>query len=148
MYNKPYSKNAQQNRGQQTNQPEEERLLQEAKQILGSHYDTFLDTNKLDYNEYIASVKTFVGTKLQKSTTHQLRNIFSAAKKSNNVKTLFALRPKLAYTYGRSEKDVGVKMLCLVLDDLIQKVKTEEQRQEFLNFFEAIIAYHKFYGGK
>lgn len=60
MYNKPYSKNAQQNRGQQTNQPEEERLLQEAKQILGSHYDTFLDTNKLDYNEYIASVKTFV----------------------------------------------------------------------------------------
>ncbi|MFN3394132.1 MAG: type III-A CRISPR-associated protein Csm2, partial [Candidatus Thermochlorobacter sp.] len=46
-----------------------------------------------------------------------------------------------------SDKD-DVKEVMVLFDDLIEQVKTQEQLKAFQDFFEAIIAYHKFYGGK
>lgn len=91
-------------------------------------------------------------------STSQVRNIFSDIKKMDsferNRKDLILLRPKLAYVAGRHGKRRGRELfgaivdLQQVLDKCIQWVRDENSFQNFQNFFEAILAYHKFYGGK
>lgn len=63
------------------------------------------------------------------------------------------LRPKLAYQ-SRRERGRGVEVLSNVLDpclELIQVASTDKDRREyfgrFVDFFEAILAYHKAAGG-
>ena len=55
------------------------------------------------------------------------------------------LKPKLAYAAGRQNE---VKPLMEVLDPCMDKVKDEEDFLNFSRFVEAIVAYHRFYGGK
>ncbi|MBV7331743.1 type III-A CRISPR-associated protein Csm2 [Chloroflexi bacterium TSY] len=64
------------------------------------------------------------------------------------------MRPKLAYQAERERED-GVKGLKRILDpclELIQDATNSEQRKlyfdRFVDFFEAILAYHKAAGGK
>lgn len=60
------------------------------------------------------------------------------------------LRPKLAYQAGRNIAGLGY--LQAVLDPAIQLVTEDRSNLDrllrFVEFFEAILAYHKFYGGK
>ena len=49
------------------------------------------------------------------------------------------LRPKLAYA---ANKKPEVRPLQRVLDACIQKIKTADDFKRFVNFFEAILAYH------
>ena len=56
------------------------------------------------------------------------------------------LKPKLAYAAGRQKNEV--KPLMEVLDPCMDKVKDEEDFLNFSRFVEAIVAYHRFYGGK
>jgi CRISPR-associated protein Csm2 len=58
---------------------------------------------------------------------------------------LTLLRPKLAYQAARVQE---VNDLRQVLDPAIQKVNNQPERLHRLaDFFEAILAYHKFHGG-
>jgi len=58
------------------------------------------------------------------------------------------LRPKLAYQAARSTGR-GVQWLEQTLDPAIQLVERDRQRfRHFVDFFEAILAYHKAYGGQ
>ena len=54
------------------------------------------------------------------------------------------LKPKLAYAAGRQDE---VKPLMTVLEPCIDKVDSEEDFAHFHRFVEAIVAYHRFYGG-
>ncbi|KAB8145994.1 type III-A CRISPR-associated protein Csm2 [Chloroflexia bacterium SDU3-3] len=70
------------------------------------------------------------------------------------------LRPKLAYQYGRTggedkrgkEKDnqkVAMGILQQVLSNAVAIVNDDAAAfQRFVSFFEAILAYHRYYGGK
>jgi CRISPR-associated protein Csm2 len=62
---------------------------------------------------------------------------------------LTLLRPKLAYQVRRAE---GVEDLRAVLDPailLVTQYRSDPQRlTRFVEFFEAILAYHKFHGGQ
>lgn len=71
------------------------------------------------------------------------------------------LRPKLAYQYGRAggtdkafgqEKDmqkVGIGILQIILSDAIVVVGNDRAAfDRFINFFEAILAYHRASGGR
>jgi CRISPR-associated protein Csm2 len=106
-----------------------------------------------------------------KLSTNQIRNIFgtvrriemnwperpkSAAEKERARKAqreLLLLKPKMAYQAKR-ERGRGVQDLTRVLNDAIDQVEqgeaeTKRQRfQNFVDFFEAILAYHKAKGGK
>jgi len=69
------------------------------------------------------------------------------------VNTAEELGPKMAYR-ARRERGQGVERLRQVLDEAINEVlaapdeKEKNQRfQRFVEFFEAILAYHKAYGG-
>lgn len=65
---------------------------------------------------------------------------------------LILLKPKMAYANGRHNKKKnkpGFKLIVDCLSYAIDLVDGQKYRMEnFFNFFEAILAYHKAEGGK
>ena len=131
---------------------EEARFDAELKgQFSESYSGFFKDLQSTDnYNLHIEKLKSFMQSLLGRSeniTTSQLRNIFSVAKRAKKKEDLFFMRPKLAYAYGRADKD-ELKKLLFFLDKQIKSVKEDLDVKKFQELFEAIVAYHKYYGGK
>jgi CRISPR-associated protein Csm2 len=64
---------------------------------------------------------------------------------------LLLLKPKLAYQAARHKKQTGgqgMDLLKDVLSDAIERVGEDRERfRHFVDFFEAILAYHRAYGG-
>jgi len=88
-----------------------------------------------------------------KLTTSQIRNVFGSVKKMEmkgfDQDELLLLKPKLAYAANRPGAKPGTSDLRKVLSTAIDFVGDEEGRfQNFCNFFEAILAYHRAAGGK
>jgi len=87
--------------------------------------------------------------------TSQIRRIFSEFKKlhteikSGKVERIrekvLLLKPRLAYVAGRHAE---AKPLTNVLSEGIKKIADLEDYERFFQLFEAILAYHKYYGGK
>ena len=90
--------------------------------------------------------KTFVTS--AKLTTNQLRKFFGEVKRQQmegfNETDFILLKPKLAYAVGRA-KDPKAKIndFYLVIANAIDRVKNEKQFKNFIQIFEAIVAYHK-----
>ncbi len=137
-------------KGKGNYQSEEDRHRQRVIQAFGPNYQQFLLTNGgADYNAYVDRVKSYVEKNKQNFTSSQLRNIFSKVKSLREAKEAWKLRPNLAYAAGRSDKP-GTKEIVWLLDDLIRTIGPDDKDklENFKNFFEAVIAYHKYYGGK
>ena len=104
-----------------------------------------------------------IGTSLARQlTTSQIRNIFGtvrqiemswtarATEKEQKyaARQLILLKPKLAYQAKR-ERGKGVQELANVLIPAIDLVSDNRHRfQNFVDFFEAILAYHTAAGGQ
>lgn len=104
-----------------------------------------------------------LGTSLARQlTTSQIRNVFGTVRqiemnwgprateqqRRNAARQLILLKPKLAYQAKR-ERGRGVQELADVLIPAIDQVGDDRQRfQNFVDFFEAILAYHTAAGGK
>jgi len=112
--------------------------------------DDILNSNRTDENQYLNNVKALVGNLHRDISSSQLRNVFSRVKNLKTPKELYSLRPKLAYVYGRPNTKFGMQKIIEILDEIIVDVKSETQLKLFIDFFETIIAYHKYYeaGGK
>ena len=124
----------------------EEKAQEEIKKRFGENcIDEILSEKKGNYNDYIGNIKTYVEDNVKGITTSQLRNVFSRIKKvkPENLDDLYILRPKLAYVSGRSANKM--KTLIFLLDQLIIKTDNSKKLVQFQAFFEAIIAYHKYY---
>jgi CRISPR-associated protein Csm2 len=100
--------------------------------------------------------------------TSQIRNIFSEVRTIEQsiwglaedqplprdvLRDLLMLRPKLAYQFGRSsghqEQKVAMGVLTTVLSESIALVGDNQRAfRNFVDFFEAILAYHRRYGGR
>jgi CRISPR-associated protein Csm2 len=91
-------------------------------------------------------------------STSQIRNIFYEVKrmKYEQKHELYLLRPKLAYIAGRHGHRTregmvgGIVQLQMIMDNaIIQVLKSENEKclDQFKDFFEAVLAYHKYYGG-
>lgn len=84
-------------------------------------------------------------------TTSQIRNIYSAVKKMQmkgklDTHKLLMLKPKLAYAAKRHGG--GVNTLKDVLTQAIDLVGNDSENfNRFVDFFEAILAYHRAHGG-
>lgn len=102
-----------------------------------------------------------------KVTTNQLRNVYSTitkiktdynknknANKDNAkiIRDLTLLKPKLAYIKGRDSRNKGIEAFYnLVVGAIDQTIKSKNfivSIENFFEFMEALVAYHKFYGGK
>ena len=88
-------------------------------------------------------------------TTSQIRNIYGAVKKMQmkgefDTHKLAMLKPKLAYAAKRHERQSrGINTLKDVLTQAIDHVENDSKKfNRFVDFFEAILAYHKSYGGR
>lgn len=86
-------------------------------------------------------------------STSQIRNILDEIqripKKENFEKIknrLNLLRPKLAYAAGRHRG--RVKDFREIVEEAIKLVRAPEHFANFRNFIEAIVAYHRYHGGK
>jgi CRISPR-associated protein Csm2 len=88
-------------------------------------------------------------------STSQIRNVFGEVKRlqmkrfdEQTARELILLKPKLAYQAGRHDR-TKVPQLADVLSKAIDRVGSDQARFEhFVDFFEAILAYHKAHGGK
>ena len=85
-------------------------------------------------------------------TTAQIRNVFGVVKQMQmsgfDPKKFILLKPKLAYAAARANKR-GAEDFRNVISMAIDAVgESEENFQRFVDFFEAILAYHKAAGGK
>jgi CRISPR-associated protein Csm2 len=105
-------------------------------------------------------------------TTSQIRVIFSAVRMIEQdtrdlapevelpvatQRSIRMLRPKLAYQYGRVEgydddpKKAAMGAMTKILSDSIAIALEQDSQarfQNFIDFFEAILAYHRRYGGR
>ena len=117
-----------------------------------------------EFAEYIAKrlKKVQVGKKTvdESVTTSQIRHVFTKLKgieakgglnsPEKRIEFLM-LKPLLAYSLGRHKK-TGLKQLKKRLDwgiDAVLAARDEQQKRfkHFCKLFEAILAYHKAYGG-
>lgn len=99
-------------------------------------------------------------------TTNQIRALFgevrhiqgqlSTGDQTRALRKLILLKPKMAYRAqrDRGRQGIGVKKLVDILDPAIDIVVNEPDKeaqrqhfQQFVDFFEAILAYHKSHGG-
>jgi CRISPR-associated protein Csm2 len=95
-------------------------------------------------------------------TTSQIRNVFGTVRQiqmmwvpqatpqqqQQATRQLLLLKPKLAYQ-ARRERGKGVEILNNVLSPAIDLVGDDRGRfQNFVDFFEAILAYHTAAGGQ
>ena len=110
-----------------------------------------------EFGTYLAKSgdMTTNGKVVQPLTTSQLRRFFGEVKRQQmnkefNKTEFILLKPKLAYAVGRAREKGQSKITDFntVIADAIDKVTDGKQFKNFVNIFEAIVAYHKAAGGK
>lgn len=122
-------------------------LAEEVKsKFFKEHYTELLNmSNSTNLDKILSTIEDFVAEEGKNLSTSQLRNIYDKAIKAESQNELKLIRPNLAYIAGRSTNDKE-KTLLAFIDLLIKEVKSDDQVNEFKTFFEAVVAYHKFYG--
>lgn len=109
-----------------------------------------------DY-DYVASNPQNKARDKYKLTTSQIRNVYSEIKRiqsrsyDNEVNRFYLLKPKVAYATARatSSKEYGMGMFKeQIFDEAFQYVKDAKTYENFCNLMEAVLAYHRYYGGK
>ena len=127
----------------------------EIKKWIGSTFDKETILYAEDFGKYLVK---------ERLTTSQIRNIFGEVKRLQGTlqgkdsldakikKDFLMLRPKLAYAAKRAGSR-GIDALKDVLDNAHKAVDLEgkhlkKQFENFVDFFEAILAYHKAAGGR
>jgi len=95
-----------------------------------------------------------------KLTNSKIRSIYGEIKRiqmgefEKERSSFYLLRPKVAYALGREKASKGNKgyegleLFKIIFDESSKSVSDTESFKNFCNLFEAILAYHKAYGGK
>lgn len=84
----------------------------------------------------------------------QIRNVFGEIKRIQMVgdfnkskSSFYLLKPKVAYAYGRNKSE-GLKIFKDIFDSSFKYVNDNNTYNNFCNLMEAILAYHRAFGGK
>ena len=95
----------------------------------------------------VNTVKSFMERNARFVTANQLRNVYARIRASKNNDELPMLRVKLAYIKGKSDRrSKGFHQLLDLLDEMIVAVGEDDKaRKQLERFFEAVLAYHKYY---
>lgn len=121
-----------------------------------------MDFIKSDANakELVTTAETLAQAIQKDVSTSQIRNAYGTVKKlemageltPQTYRQILLLKPKLAYARGRAEgrKKDSYQKLESALGEAIDAIDSHdvETFRRFCQFFEAILAYHKAYGGK
>jgi len=110
-----------------------------------------IDEQSILFSEFFGRYLVFLDL-----STSQIRNVYGEIlrlkMKGFDKNSLILLKPRLAYSTERKGTD-GSKEFRKKIEKALDKVifSTENQEalfQNFANFFEAILAYHRSFGGK
>ena len=102
--------------------------------------------------EYAEKAGEFMAT--NGLTNSKIRSIYGEIKRiqmgefEKEKSSFYLLKPKVAYALGRDDKNEGLKLFKMVFDKASGFVNDQKSYHNFSNFIEAILAYHKAYGGK
>ncbi len=105
-----------------------------------------------DMVKYSESAGKFMAK--NKLTNSKIRNIYGEVKRIQMGKydkervSFLLLRPKVAYALAREPENNGLALFKRVFDEASNCVTDQKSFNNFCNFFEAILAYHKAFGGK
>ena len=87
-------------------------------------------------------------------TNSKIRSIYGEIKRIQSGEfeklksSFYLLKPKVAYALGRDKNNKGLQLFKAVFDKCYTDVKDKQTYENFCNFIEAILAYHKAFGGK
>lgn len=101
--------------------------------------------------EPLVTAAETLGRKLARNLkTSQIRKVYGAVKTMQmseefNRNELIMLKPKLAYAAARKSE---VEALKDTLTEAINEVDNKKKFKNFVDFFEAILAYHQAFGGE
>ena len=107
------------------------------------------DVKMIEFTERIG--KYMADNKL---TNSKIRSIYGEIKRiqmgefEKEKASFFLLRPKVAYALGRDDKNKGLEMFKILFDTCYNVVIDKKTFINFCNMIEAVLAYHKSYGGK
>lgn len=136
------------NRNQRSNRGQFDKKFESSwiSQKDGFNNDTIIFAEK--FGEYLAK---------NQLTTSQIRNIYGEVKRiegkssSEAKKDFLMLRPKMAYASKRAGGR-GIEAFKDVMDlahlAVLENEDFEDNFKNFCDFFEAVLAYHKAYGGR
>ena len=86
-------------------------------------------------------------------TNSKIRSIYGEIKRiqmgvfEKEKSAFYLLKPKVAYALGRDDKNEGLRLFKKIFDKCSVDVSDQKSYQNFCGFIEAILAYHKAYGG-
>lgn len=87
-------------------------------------------------------------------TSSKIRNVYGEVKRiqmagyEKEKTSFYLLKPKMAYALGRDKNVKGLDLFKRLFDKCFDCVKDEKTYKNFCNFIEALIAYHRSFGGK
>ena len=87
-------------------------------------------------------------------TNSKIRSVYGEMKRiqmgdfDKEKASFYLLRPKVAYALGRDKDNRGLQMFKKMFDECALNVTDKKSFLNFCNVFEAVLAYHKAYGGK
>lgn len=89
-----------------------------------------------------------------KLSNSKIRSIYGEIKRiqmgsfEKEKPSFYLLKPKVAYSVARDDKNEGLKLFQKIFDKCYDLVVDQHTFLNFCNLFEAILAYHKFFGEK
>jgi len=110
---------------------------------------SFADNSLVEYAEKAGRYMARRGL-----TNSKIRSIYGEIKRiqmsefEKEKSAFILLKPKVAYALGRDANNEGLKLFKEIFDMSSADVTNQKCFQNFCNFMEAILAYHKAYGGK
>ncbi|MBN1997824.1 type III-A CRISPR-associated protein Csm2 [candidate division KSB1 bacterium] len=142
----------------------EEKLIQEGKIVKEETRKILTEVKSLSEfgGEALVNTANSLGKYLYdiRMNTTQIRKFLDAAEKIKtssianenlNVRSeAMMIKPKLAYAVGRNDDKMRKKLMPLmeILNICIDKINNRADFEQFSKFLQAIVAYHKYYGGK
>lgn len=88
-------------------------------------------------------------------TNSKIRSIYGEIKRIQGAKdfektksSFYLLKPKVAYAQGREPLNMGLKLFKEIFDGAFSLVNDNKTYENFCNLMEAILAYHRAFGGK
>jgi CRISPR-associated protein Csm2 len=108
-------------------------------------------------NEEMVSFAEDCGKKLVAGnlTNSKIRSIYGEIKRIQGAKdfeksktSFYLLKPKVAYAQGREPKNNGLILFKEIFDGAFKLVTDDKTYENFCNLMEAILAYHRAFGGK
>lgn len=87
-------------------------------------------------------------------TNSKIRSIYGEIKRiqmgdfEKEKVSFYLLKPKVAYALGRDSRNEGLILFKKIFDQCYGSVTNSKEFINFCNLLEAVLAYHKAYGGK